>query len=73
MENRNNKALAAVLGASFLGLAATASAGENPFAQTELSEGYQVAEHHEGGEGKCGEAKCGEMEEPKDGEGSCGH
>jgi uncharacterized low-complexity protein len=46
------------------------SAGNNPFASTELSSGYmQLAEHH-AEEGKCGEAKCGA--EKKAEEGKCG-
>ena len=50
-----------------------ASANQNPFAMTELSSGYMVADKHEGKcggekgkdkakkamEGKCGEGKCG--------------
>lgn len=51
-----------------------ASADQNPFAMTELSSGYMVADQHEGKcggektkekvkekamEGKCGEGKCG--------------
>ncbi len=38
------------------------NAAENPFAMTELSSGYMVAEMAEGkgSEGKCGEGKCGE-------------
>jgi uncharacterized low-complexity protein len=51
------------------------SAGNNPFASTELSSGYmQLAEHH-AEEGKCGEAKCGsdmKTEEGKCGEAKCG-
>jgi uncharacterized low-complexity protein len=56
-----------------------ASADQNPFAMTELSSGYMVADKHEG---KCGEGKCGgektreEMKEKamegKCGEGKCG-
>lgn len=46
------------------------SAGNNPFASTELSSGYmQLAEHH-AEEGKCGEAKCGA--EKKAEEAKCG-
>ncbi|MDH3527684.1 MAG: hypothetical protein OEN52_08215 [Gammaproteobacteria bacterium] len=50
-----------------------ATAAENPFAMTELSSGYMVAEM---AEGKCGEGKCGgaakTMKEGKCGEGKCG-
>jgi uncharacterized low-complexity protein len=62
-----------------------ATAAENPFAMTELSSGYMVAEMAEGKcggatktteEGKCGEGKCGgatkTTEEGKCGEGKCG-
>lgn len=40
---------------------AIVNASENPFAIKTLSNGYQVADHHEGKakDGKCGEAKCG--------------
>jgi len=53
-----------------------ANAEQNPFALTELSSGYMVADNHEGKcgegkteEGKCGEGKCGEG---KTEEGKCG-
>ena len=62
-----------------------ANAAGNPFAMSELSSGYMVAEMAEGKcggkmksatEGKCGEGKCGgEMKtttEGKCGEGKCG-
>ena len=81
--NKTNKTLGALLGTAFLAASASvpASAGENPFASAELSQGYELAAHHEGkcgegkcgakgeGEGKCGEGKCGEKGE---GEGKCG-
>jgi len=79
--------LAIALGAAFvttLAGAPIANAAENPFAMSELSGGYQVADSHmEGGdkgkaEGKCGGAKA-EAEggdkakaEGKCGEGKCG-
>jgi uncharacterized low-complexity protein len=57
-----------------------AHAADNPFAMTELSAGYMVAENAPGqmpAEGKCGEGKCGAgmkkgMDEGKCGEGKCG-
>ena len=79
--------LSVAVGAAFitsLAGAGVASAADNPFAMTELSSGYMVADSHEGkcGEGKCGakreahEGKCGgekkTMEEGKCGEGKCG-
>ena len=70
-------AIGAALTASVIALP-TANADANPFAMTELSSGYQVADSKEGscGEGKCGEGKCGEGEgscgEGKCGEGKCG-
>ena len=67
------KPLAVALGAAFVtSLAGTtvASASDNPFAMTELSSGYMVAEQ---AEGKCGEGKCGEgMMKKKEAEGKCG-
>jgi uncharacterized low-complexity protein len=69
------KPLALALGAAFatsLSGPAVVNAAENPFAMTELSSGYLVAEAAEGKcggsmagdkttkEGKCGEGKCGE-------------
>ena len=57
--------LSIALGAAFatsLAAAPIASAADNPFAMSELSSGYMVADSHmEGkcGEGKCGEGKCG--------------
>jgi uncharacterized low-complexity protein len=65
------KPLAIAAGAALAtSLAATtpASAAENPFAMSELSSGYMVAEM---AEGKCGEGKCG-AEKKMDKEGKCG-
>ena len=69
------KPLAIALGAAFvtsLAGAPVANAAENPFAMSELSSGYVVAEMKEG---KCGEGKCGgdkTKAEGKCGEGKCG-
>ena len=87
-QKTNLKPLAIAVGAALAtSLAATtpASAAENPFAMSELSSGYMVAEM---AEGKCGagmkmnkEGKCGgamatdntnAMKEGKCGEGKCG-
>jgi uncharacterized low-complexity protein len=82
-QKTNLKPLAIAAGAALAtSLAATtpASAAENPFAMSELSGGYMVAEM---AEGKCGaekkmdkEGKCGAQEkavkEGKCGEGKCG-
>jgi uncharacterized low-complexity protein len=78
------KPLAVAMGAAFVtSLACTpvANAAENPFAMTELTSGYMVADSKM--EGKCGgdkkgheEGKCGGdkkgHEEGKCGEGKCG-
>jgi uncharacterized low-complexity protein len=75
-QKSTKKPLAIALGAAFVtSLAATpvANAAENPFAMSELSSGYQVAEMAEGkcGEGKMDkEGKCGEGKMDK--EGKCG-
>ena len=61
---------AASLAASNVAMAAPA-AGDNPFAMSDLGNGYmQVADK----EGKCGEGKCGEGKKAgaKDKEGKCG-
>ncbi|HUT42543.1 MAG TPA: hypothetical protein VM011_14525 [Gammaproteobacteria bacterium] len=75
------KPLAVAMGAAFVtSLAGTgvANAAANPFAMSDLSSGYMVAEM---AEGKCGaktksqEGKCGEKmksEDGKCGEGKCG-
>ena len=79
----------AVTGAFVLSIgSASINAAENPFAIKLLSNGYQVADHHEGKakDGKCGEGKCGAEMKDKDmsktdakakdgkcGEGKCGH
>lgn len=77
------KPLSIAVGAAFitsLASAGVASAAENPFAMTQLSSGYMVADSHEG---KCGgekktmeDSKDGTekkvMEEGKCGEGKCG-
>ena len=74
----NLKPLAIALGAAFVTTLATtpvANAAENPFAMSDLSSGYMVADSMEG---KCGEGKCcaskaaDKMEEGKCGEGKCG-
>jgi uncharacterized low-complexity protein len=84
-KNTTLKPLAIAMGAAFVtSLAGTgvANAAENPFAMSELSSGYMVADTHaKGEEGKCGEqmkskeGKCGEQmksKEGKCGEGKCG-
>jgi len=74
-QKSTKKPLAIALGAAFVtSLAGTpvANAAENPFAMSELSSGYMVAEM---AEGKCGEGKCGGEKtkaEGKCGEGKCG-
>jgi uncharacterized low-complexity protein len=79
-EKNTMKPLAIALGAAFVTSLASipvANATENPFAMSELSSGYMVAENQtEGGdkakaEGKCGEGKCG-GEKKMEGEGKCG-
>jgi uncharacterized low-complexity protein len=63
------KPLAVALGAAFVtSLAGTtvASASDNPFAMTELSSGYMVAEQ---AEGKCGEGMMKKTEEGEHAEG----
>lgn len=74
-DNSPLKPLAIALGAVFAGtLAGSASATENPFAQTELADGYQVAQAPMT-EGKCGgmksgmEGKCGMKTLDTDGDG----
>ena len=79
------KPLSIALGAAFatsLAAAPVANAADNPFAMSELSSGYMVADSHM--EGKCGEGKCGDAKatategaekstaEGKCGEGKCG-
>lgn len=76
--------LAATIGAAFMAsaLSAPVTAAENPFAATDLGQGYQLAEkgmegscgEDKKGEGKCGEGKCGadKKGEGKCGEGKCG-
>ena len=79
MTKSTAKPLTAALGAAFVTAMAqvpATQAAENPFATTELQNGYKLAAHHEGkcGEGKCGEGKCGGKSsgEGKCGEGKCG-
>lgn len=65
--------LAATVSAAFIATAmgTSAQAAENPFATTELNQGYQLASKHK--EGKCGEGKCGgEGKDGKSSEGKCG-
>ena len=81
MSKKSNKTqIAAALGAAFLAtsVAPVASADANPFAATQLTAGYDLANFgaHGGGddkaegEGKCGEGKCGG--DKAEGEGKCG-
>lgn len=56
-------ALATTLAASPL-----ASADQNPFSVSEMSNGYMVAD----AEGKCGEGKCGDDKAKAEDEGKCG-
>jgi len=74
MTKSTAKPLTAALGAAFVTAMAqvpATQAAENPFATTELQNGYKLAAHHEG---KCGEGKCGgdKKSEGKCGEGKCG-
>lgn len=78
MAKSNNSTLAAAVGAAVLAsatLAPLANAAQNPFAATDLSQGYNLAANYSigdkaEGEGKCGEGKCGG--EKAEGEGKCG-
>lgn len=59
-QESTKKPLSIALGAAFatsLAAAPLANAADNPFAMSELSSGYMVADSHM--EGKCGEGKCG--------------
>jgi len=61
--------IALALGTCFavsLSASPVVNAADNPFAATQLSNGYMVADK---AEGKCGEGKCGDK---KDAEGKCG-
>jgi uncharacterized low-complexity protein len=80
------KPVAAAVGVAFVSsvAASTVVAADNPFEAAELENGYMLAGHHKGEEGKCGEGKCGgekaaegtcgdeKAEEGKCGEGKCG-
>lgn len=71
------KPITAAVGAVLLaGMAATSvvnAATTNPFAAQALSSGYEVADNHKTGEGKCGEGKCGgDSGKKAEGEGKCG-
>lgn len=65
-------ALSASIAAFSIGTAQAA----NPFAATDLGQGYMVAAAHaKEKDGKCGEGKCGEKKGAKDGkakDGKCG-
>lgn len=66
--------IAAAAGSAFVaGMAAApiASAADNPFALTQLSSGYQVAQAGKMPEGKCAQGMCGSMK-PKAAVGTCG-
>jgi uncharacterized low-complexity protein len=66
------KPVAAAVGFAFvssLTVSSTVVADDNPFASTDLDNGYLMAGGDKGKEGKCGEGKCGG---DKGEEGSCG-
>ncbi|MCX7555167.1 hypothetical protein OS175_14920, partial [Marinicella sp. S1101] len=71
-----NAAIAAAV--TVVGAGALMSGSDNPFGQTDLSDGYQnadgrIAKADGSGEGKCGEGKCGgDKAEGKKAEGKCG-
>ena len=87
MKKMKKTPLAAAMGTAVISTlsAANINAAENPFAMTELSDGYmQLAEADKGSEmkcgasmgmkeGSCGEGKCGSMmgNQPKVKEGKC--
>jgi uncharacterized low-complexity protein len=76
MSKKNSiKPVALTVGAAFAGSLAgqaVADTEANPFAMSDLAEGYMVADS-QGAEGRCGEGKCGEgMQKPKEAEGQCG-
>jgi uncharacterized low-complexity protein len=58
---KNQKLVSLAVGSAFAAVALTpvAHAAENPFAASQLSAGYQLAQADKKTEGKCGEAKCG--------------
>jgi uncharacterized low-complexity protein len=77
MAKLNKTPLAAALGAAFLAtvIAPAATADTNPFAATQLSSGYDLANYGKDAEGSCGgkkdaEGSCGGDKGKK--EGSCG-
>ncbi len=80
--NNDLKKLTALVGASLAASLAVTQANANPFALTDMDQGYEIMQggdkDKEGkcGEGKCGEGKCGEdkktKKEGKCGEGKCG-
>ncbi len=55
------KPLAVALGAAFMAasISPVVSANTNPFAASQLSGGYDLANYGKEAEGKCGEGKCG--------------
>jgi uncharacterized low-complexity protein len=71
MKRNNIKPLAAVIGATVLASAVSASVqAGNPFQLTQMSQGYQIAADDKAEEGKCGEGKCGDKK--AEAEGTCG-
>ncbi|HMB60264.1 MAG TPA: hypothetical protein VKN35_10160 [Xanthomonadales bacterium] len=71
------KPVAAAVGVAFLtslAVSSTAIADDNPFAATDLDEGFLLAGDDGDEEGKCGEGKCGDDkgEDGSCGEGKCG-
>jgi uncharacterized low-complexity protein len=73
-EKSTKKPLAIAIGTAFvttLASASIANAAQNPFAMSELSGGYMVADSH-AGEGKCGGMKSAGGEQKSAEEGKCG-
>jgi len=80
-KSNETKLVVTALSASIAAFSLGAAQAANPFAATDLGQGYMVAAAHaKEKDGKCGEGKCGEKKGAKDakakdgkcGEGKCG-
>ena len=72
---RRKNVLSLAVGTAFAATVAgapLATAADNPFQLESLKSGYQVADGHKGGDGKCGEGKCGGDKKDKEGKGGKG-
>lgn len=73
MKKTHEAKILATVSAGLAALAIGSAQAANPFAATDLVQGYTVAQADDKAkDGKCGEGKCGEKKDAKAKDGKCG-